>query len=73
MFKINKKINISLYYDSINKIHIFIFCISVLIGISLSIIQCLLHISMVSHFQSKTRREDTTDGSHEMEKDNHKR
>lgn len=46
MLKINKKIDSSLYPYIINKIHIFIFCISVLIAITLCIIQCF-----ITHFK----------------------
>ena len=46
MFKIRRKIDSSLYYESINKIHIFIFGISVLIAITLCIIQCF-----ITHFK----------------------
>lgn len=42
MFKIKRKTDIIRYYDSINKIHIFIFLISVLIAITLCIIQCFI-------------------------------
>jgi len=46
MKKRNKKINTIRYYDLINKIYIFIFNISVLIAITLCIIQCF-----ITHFK----------------------